>query len=256
MALAFVCTTDQCSTLLAVVDTLSSILADVLLFVSNAGIKIGQLDGKSNSLVHLSLSSEGFKSFQAVGSHRVGVSFTSLLKILKTVKNANEITLLQHDTSYLEVRAVLPDRHVIHKVSTLDLEQNFVPFPDKAYEIKTEFTTAKLQDALRTMSPLTESVSIHVPPSHIPRKYLELRAKGSFTEESVIFKHGEFFQLHQRNHTDSCVGTFHVKTLVQAAKCVHLNKKVHVLLSHELPLILQYALTDAWSLTFAVAQLD
>lgn len=256
MALSFVATTTHCNTFLLITDTLSTVLADAVLVVTPEGIKLGQFDGKNASLVNLFLRKEGFDAFECAGHYCVGLNLTSLFKVTKTLKHAIEITLLQYDTSYLEVRATLPDRNVVHKVTTLELQNEFVDFPDKPYEIKSEFASTKLHETLRTMSNLAEHVSFYVPHASNPRKYLEMRCQGSFTEQNVVFEENDFFTLHQRAHSDPMCGTYCLKLLTQFAKCVHLNKRVHVLLSNELPLVLRYELTDKWTLTFAVAQAE
>ena len=142
--MSFVASTPLVTNLYHIVDTLSTLLSDVVFFVDHDCIRIGLFDAKNTGLVHATLNS--FETFQASGAHSFGVNLQCLLKVLKTIKDAKDVTFVQTSSSpTLEIRANITEGcTVIHKLATLDLDKKYVVLPDHGYDMIAEVATAPL----------------------------------------------------------------------------------------------------------------
>ncbi len=249
--MSFVASTPHVPTFYHTIETLSAALTDVLFTVDQGGIHIGQFDAKNACLVHVTFAK--FEAFEVSAPHSFGLNLQCLLKVLKTIKVAKQLTLVQSGTATtLEIRANLADRMVIHKLSTLELGHTYTPPPSKTFDMVASISSALLYSTLRTMSHVADTVELYASQAGSPRKHVEMRAKGSFSDQYVLFEENENFQLLQHRNPTASLGKFDLKTAVKYAKGSNLSKMVTVQASNELPLNLKYK-TNLGTVSFCIA---
>lgn len=251
--MSFVASTPLVSTFYHTIEALCTMLNDVVLSVDGDGIHVGQFDAKNTCLVNVTFVAAKFEAFEVSKPHRVSLNLQCLFKVLKTIKNAKDITIAQTGAATtLEIRAKLADRTVIHKLSTLEIDQNYVPLPTKSFDVIARMSSALLFATVRSMSHVAEVVELYASQAGSPRQQFEMRAKGSFSNQYVLFEPNENFALLQHRNCTAFLGKFNVKTAAKYAKGVNLSKTVTLQVSRDLPLNLVYE-SKLGSVSFCIA---
>ncbi len=251
--MSFVASTPLVSTFYHTIEALCTMLNDVVLFIDKDGIHIGQFDAKSTCLVNVTFYAAKFQAFEVSTPHRVCLNLQCLFKVLKTIKNAKDITIAQTGAATtLEIRAKLADHTVVHKLSTLEIDQTYIPRPTTSFDVIAHISSALLFATVGTMSHVAEVVELYASLAGSPQKQLEMRAKGSFSNQYVLFEQNENFCLLQNHNSTSLLGKFNLKTTAKYAKGMNLSKTVTLQVSRDLPLNLIYTSTLG-SVSFCIA---
>ncbi len=251
--MSFVAATARVTTFQHTIEALSAVLNDIVLYIDSTGLYIGTFDAKNTCLVNVTLEAAKFDTFELSTPHNLGINLQCLLKVLKTIKLATEVTLVNSGTaSTLEIRAKLKNHTVIHKLATLELDKPFVTPPVKNFDVIAKISSPLLYTTIRTMSQVAEIMELYASQAGSPSKKFEIRAKGSFSDQYILFEPSENFDLLQHRNQSAILGKFNLKTAAKYTKGANLSKMVRLSVSQEFPLNLIYA-TDLGTVSYCIA---
>ena len=87
------------------IDSIKDLVSDINLEISQSGISFQAMDSSHVALAALNLSSEGFEEYRCDKALTLGVSITTLAKVLRCGGNEDSLTLsCEDDPSKLKVK--------------------------------------------------------------------------------------------------------------------------------------------------------
>jgi proliferating cell nuclear antigen len=256
--------TIQTSVIKTLVDALKEILTDANIEFhpgdSNAAdenargfIKIITMDPTQTVLVHLKLDGKYFEHYRCTRRTIIGVSMLNLNKLIKTMTNADTLTLFlaENDPNKLGILIENSDKNAVtmFKMNLMDLPQDRVNIPNQEFENVITMPSVDFQKIIRDMSNLSETIEIQNIGSR-----LHFSCKGEFADqETILTENGGVSFSNTQERGDVIQGYYNLKYLVLFTKCTNLSNNITVFMKNDFPLIIQYKVGSLGNLKLALA---
>ncbi|BGP55080.1 hypothetical protein JCM8202_004339 [Rhodotorula sphaerocarpa] len=177
---------EQAELLKKVLDAVKELVTDANFDCSDEGIKLQAMDNSHVALVSLNLAKSGFTEYRCDRDMSLGMSLTSLQKIVKCAGN-NDMVTLRADES-LDVLALLfeakkQDRVGEYEMKLMDIDAEHLGIPDTVYDAEIDLSSAEFARIIRDLKELGESVKIEV-----SKEGVRFSADGDIGSASVTLK--------------------------------------------------------------------
>ncbi|GAA5882243.1 hypothetical protein JCM3774_004061, partial [Rhodotorula dairenensis] len=177
---------EQAELLKKVLDAVKELVTDANFDCSDEGIKLQAMDNSHVALVSLNLAKSGFTEYRCDRDMSLGMSLTSLQKIVKCAGN-NDMVTLRADES-LDVLALLfeakrADRVGEYEMKLMDIDAEHLGIPDTVYDAEISLSSAEFARIIRDLKELGESVKIEV-----SKEGVRFSADGDIGSASVTLK--------------------------------------------------------------------
>ncbi|CEQ43098.1 SPOSA6832_04983, partial [Sporobolomyces salmonicolor] len=132
---------------------------------SDEGIKLQAMDNSHVALVALNLAKSGFSEYRCDRDMSLGMSLTSLQKIIKCAQNTDIVTLRADES--VDLLALLfesknNDRVGEYEMKLMDIDQEHLGIPDTVYDAEISLPATEFARIIRDLKELGESVKIEV----------------------------------------------------------------------------------------------
>ncbi|GAA5852875.1 hypothetical protein JCM3766R1_006141 [Sporobolomyces carnicolor] len=156
---------DQAELLKKILDAVKELVTDANFDCTDEGIKLQAMDNSHVALVSLNLAKSGFQEYRCDRDMSLGMSLTSLQKIIKCAAN-NDMVTLRADES-VDVLALLfeakkQDRVGEYEMKLMDIDQEHLGIPDTVYDAEISLPATEFARIIRDLKELGESVKIEV----------------------------------------------------------------------------------------------
>ncbi|GAA5963512.1 hypothetical protein JCM3765_006264 [Sporobolomyces pararoseus] len=156
---------DQAELLKKILDAVKELVTDANFDCTDEGIKLQAMDNSHVALVSLNLAKSGFQEYRCDRDMSLGMSLTSLQKIIKCAGN-NDMVTLRADES-VDVLALLfeakkQDRVGEYEMKLMDIDQEHLGIPDTVYDAEISLPATEFARIIRDLKELGESVKIEV----------------------------------------------------------------------------------------------
>ncbi|GAA5987007.1 hypothetical protein JCM5350_002813 [Sporobolomyces pararoseus] len=156
---------DQAELLKKILDAVKELVTDANFDCTDEGIKLQAMDNSHVALVSLNLAKSGFQDYRCDRDMSLGMSLTSLQKIIKCAGN-NDMVTLRADES-VDVLALLfeakkQDRVGEYEMKLMDIDQEHLGIPDTVYDAEISLPATEFARIIRDLKELGESVKIEV----------------------------------------------------------------------------------------------
>ncbi|KAI5480477.1 proliferating cell nuclear antigen (pcna) [Pseudohyphozyma bogoriensis] len=175
----------QAETLKKVLDAVKELVTDANFDCSDEGIKLQAMDNSHVALVSLQLNSSGFQDYRCDRNMSLGMSLTSLQKIIKSASNDDTVTLRadeSHDVLGLLFESK-KDRVAEYEMKLMDIDQEHLGIPDTVYDAEITLPASEFARIIRDLKELGESVKIEV-----TKDGVRFSAEGDVASASVTLK--------------------------------------------------------------------
>jgi len=230
-----------------VMDAIKELVADANFDCSSTGIALQAMDSSHVSLVSLHLNADGFEQFRCDRNVSLGINLVSLGKVLKCAANDDAITLKADDNS--DTVAFLFEAKRQHRMShftlkLIDIDAEHLGIPDTDYKTIIKMPSAEFQRICKELATIGETVSIHA-----TKDGVKFSVSGDAGTGNIICKKGGSSD----DSEDDAVSikleeevnlTFALRYLNFFAKATPLSPFVTLKMSPEVPLVVEYAITD------------
>ncbi|GAA6064738.1 hypothetical protein JCM10212_005317 [Sporobolomyces blumeae] len=180
---------EQAELLKKILDAIKELVTDANFDCSDEGIKLQAMDNSHVALVSLNLAKSGFNEYRCDRDMSLGMSLTSLQKIIKCAAN-NDMVTLRADES-VDVLALLfearkQDRVGEYEMKLMDIDQEHLGIPDTIYDAEISLPATEFARIIRDLKELGESVKIEV-----SKDGVRFSADGDIGTASVTLKPSE-----------------------------------------------------------------
>ncbi|KAF1354970.1 proliferating cell nuclear antigen, N-terminal domain-containing protein [Delphinella strobiligena] len=246
---------EQANLLKKVVDAIKDLVQDCNFDCNDSGVALQAMDNSHVALVSMMLKSESFSPFRCDRNIALGINLTSLQKVLRAAQ-PNDILTLKAEDSPDVVNIVFEssdsDRISEYDIKLMDIDQEHLGIPETEYAASIEMPAAEFQRICRDLSALSESVAIECTKEGVSFKCNGDIGSGSVTlrQHSNVEKPDQDVEI---TMGEPVALTFSLKYLVNFCKASGLSDRVKLCLSDEVPLLVEYALSNNSYLRFYLA---
>ena len=221
------------------IESLKDVLSEVILSVTEQGIKICTLDFSRCAIVYLKIDAAKCEMFHCAWPCKLGVSVTSLFKLIKTTTLNDLITiyLCKDQPEVLKIMIDCKDRCMLinSELHTLDLDDDSISIPKIEFSCILMFPSQEFQRNIRDLSSVSEFVDIIV-----DKNTFSMCAVGDFATQELVFSERVNGMQFQSTGDEVIKGRFSLKYLNLFAKSASLSGFVELYLKNNIPLILKY----------------
>eukprot|EP01135_Chromosphaera_perkinsii_P011695 Nk52_evm18s2474 gene=Nk52_evmTU18s2474 len=154
---------EDASILKKLMEAVKDLVAEGNFECSGAGIKLQAMDSSHVSLVALQLSNECFKPYRCDHTLHLGISLTSMSKILKCAANDDVCTISAQDdanTVSLTFEGKANERISSFELKLMDIDGEHLGIPNQEYAATVKMPSAEFQRICRDLNALGEAVTI------------------------------------------------------------------------------------------------
>ncbi|KAF4555984.1 Proliferating cell nuclear antigen [Elsinoe fawcettii] len=246
---------EQANLLKRVVDAIKDLVQDCNFDCNDSGIALQAMDNSHVALVSMMLKSESFSPFRCDRNIALGINLTSLQKVLRCAQNEDILTLKAEDSPdvvNLVFESAESDRLSEYDIKLMDIDQEHLGIPETEYAANIEMPASEFQRICRDLMALSESVSIEC-----TKEGVKFACNGDIGSGAVTLRSHTNVDKPDQNVeiqlTEPVALTFSLKYLVNFCKASGLSSRVKLCLSAEVPLLVEYGLSNNSYLRFYLA---
>ncbi|GAB7351490.1 hypothetical protein MBLNU459_g2140t2 [Dothideomycetes sp. NU459] len=246
---------EQANLLKKVVDAIKDLVQDCNFDCNDSGVALQAMDNSHVALVSMMLKSESFSPFRCDRNIALGINLTSLQKVLRAAQNEDILTLKAEDAPdvvNLVFESAESDRISEYDIKLMDIDQEHLGIPETEYAASITMPSAEFQRICRDLSALSESVAIEC-----TKEGVKFSCNGDIGSGSVTLRQHTNVEKEDLNVdislTEPVSLTFSLKYLVNFCKASGLSARVKLSLSAEVPLLVEYGLSNNSFLRFYLA---
>ncbi|KAJ3082991.1 proliferating cell nuclear antigen, partial [Quaeritorhiza haematococci] len=237
----------EAAVLKKVLDAVKELVTDANFDCNENGIALQAMDNAHVALVALLLKCDAFDPFRCDRNLSLGINLNSLTKIVKTAGNDDVVTVKADDnvdTLTITFENGSNDRISEYELKLMDIDQEHLGIPDTEYDAIVKMSSAEFQRICRDLVILGESVTIDV-----TKDGVKMSAAGDLGSGSVTLKPGGAVDGKEEEALSIILNnpvslTFSLKYLVNFTKATPLSDVVHLNMSSESPLLVEYTVKD------------
>lgn len=245
-------TTIQASAIKTLVEVLKDVLSDVNVIFTPMGIKITSMDPTHVSLVELNLHAEKFETFHCPERQVLGISMSSLFKLIKSTSNSDNISFLlkKSNTSELIIWIDNSDKNskTEFHLKLLDLNEETLSIPEVDFDFQVSLPSNDFQKLCRDMQNLSEHIKLY-----IDNECIKISCEGDFaSQETVIGEttHGLIYQIRGDKKYNNL---FSLKYINLFTKSTNLSNNIEISIKESYPLVLRYSVANLGNVKFCLA---
>lgn len=247
-------TSIQSSAIKTLVEVLKDVLADVNVIFDPSGINITSMDPTSVSLIQLKLNSEKFEKYYCESKQILGISMSSLYKLIKSTSNSDSITfeLNSDNTGELIICIENADKNsrTTYNLKLLDLNEETLSIPDVEFEFSMTMPSTDFQRYCRDMQNVSEKVRISI----VNNDFLNISCDGDFASQNTVIgetTHGLIFKTKTKDIDYSQL--FSLKYINLFTKSTNLSSTIEISIKNDYPLVLKYSVANLGEIKFCLA---
>lgn len=236
-------------------DALKDLIKEAVWDVSAQGLSLQSMDSSHVSLVQVTLRTEGFETFRCDKNLALGVNMDTMTKLMKCAANDDAITLKSEDNGdllSLVFESKNGDKTSEFEMKLMDLDMEQLGIPDQEYSCTIKMPSAEFTRICKDLSNIGESVNITVTKGGVTfaAKGDIGNAKINLTQSSNVDDEddGVFIDMQEAVSLN-----FALRYLNFFTKAAPLSPKVILSLSPEVPLVVEYDITDVGHVKYFLA---
>jgi len=223
---------------------------------SSTGISVQAMDSSHVSLVALLLRADGFDHFRCDRNISLGINLASMGKVLKCCNNDDIVTLKSDDngdTMTFMFENQNQDRISDFELKLMDIDSEHLGIPDTEYKAQIQMPAAEFQRICRDLAILGDTVTIAVNKEGVKFSVSGEMGSGNMTikqNTSVDTKDEEQVQVEME---EPVTLNFALRYLNFFTKATPLSGSVHLNLSKDVPLVVEYRIEELGHIRFYLA---
>ncbi|KAK3089241.1 hypothetical protein FSP39_002044 [Pinctada imbricata] len=238
-----------------VLEAIKDLINEAIWDCSGTGITLQAMDNAHVALVAVNLRSDGFETYRCDRNLSMGMSLTSMSKILKCASNDDVITIKANDNAdTVTFMFESPNNEKVsdYSMKLFDLDTEQLGIPDTEYSAVVKMPSAEFQRICRDLSQIGESVVICCTKEGVKfsasgdlgtgNVKLAQNSSADKEEEAVIVEMNQAVTL-----------TFALRYLNFFTKATPLAPQVTLSMSQDVPLVVEYKIADMGFLRYYLA---
>jgi len=245
-------TTIQASAIKTLVEVLKDVLSDVNVIFSPMGIKIASMDPTHVSVVELNLHAEKFETYHCPTRQVLGVSMTSLFKLIKSTSNSDNISFLlkKNNTSELIIWIDNSDKNskTEFHLKLLDLNEETLNIPEVDFDYQVSLPSNDFQKLCRDMQNLSEQIKLY-----IDNECIKISCEGDFASQDTVIGETTHGLIYHTRGKEVYENLFSLKYINLFTKSTNLSNNIDISIKENYPLVLRYSVANLGNVKFCLA---
>jgi len=245
----------QGSLLKKVLDAIKDLVTEANFDVSSSEFGLQAMDSSHVSLVALTLQSDGFEHYRCDRTMSMGIGMNNLAKILKCAGNDDVVTLKAEDNAdklVLMFESPNQERFSDFELKLMDIDSEHLGIPDTDYAAIVRMPASEYQRIVRDLSSIGDTVVISA-----TKDGVKFSTTGDVGSANITIK-----QSTSADKKDDQVDirlqepvalNFALRYLNSFAKATPLSGFVTLGMTKDLPVMVEYAISDMGFLRFYLA---
>ncbi|KAH9912157.1 proliferating cell nuclear antigen [Epithele typhae] len=248
-------------------DAVKELVSDANFNCNEEGITLQAMDNSHVALVAVKLDAQGFKRYRCDRTIPLGVNVGSLTKVLKCAKD-DDICILKAgddaDILTLTYESKNTDRIAEYEMKLMEIDADTLGIPDTDYDASVTMPSSEFARIVRDLSVLGESVRLEVSKEGVRfvsdgetangnillKQTAEAGKKKGSKPAKKVKKDAEDddddFEGVRIEMNQAVTLTFSLKYLVNFSKSSSLAKKVQLMMSNDVPLLVSYEFNQGY----------
>jgi proliferating cell nuclear antigen len=225
-----------------IIDAVKDLVTDAPFDCSEGGLSLQAMDSSHVALVSLKLEAGGFETYRCDRSQSIGISMTTLAKILKCADSGDTATLkYEEDEDTLEIKfeAAEKERTQECKMKLMDLDAEHLGIPDQDYACTVTMPSHEFQKACRDLSMFTDTLSICA-----TKNGIEFKGKGDAGDHLIRWQQSANADKPKESVIidlkEAVTCTFAIKYMQHFIKATNLSGQVTLCMSQDIPIVVEY----------------
>jgi proliferating cell nuclear antigen len=247
---------NQADILKKIIDAIKDLVVECNFDCNDSGISLQAMDASHVALVSMVLQTAGFERFRCDRNIPLGLNLTSLNKVLRAAQPNDVLTLSADDAPdalNLRFESSQQDRITEYDLKLMDIDQDTMAIPETDYAATIEMPSSEFRRICVDLSAMSEAVSIEA-----SKDGIKFSANGDIGNGSVTLRGQTSVGEDSKDDVSITLNepvnlTFALKYLVNFCKATPLSSKVKICLAQEVPLLVEYQVSDAGKLAFYLA---
>ena len=246
--------TIQASVIKNLFESIREILVDINIVFTPESIHSTSIDGNKCACVHFRLETSRFEQYVCKEDNVVvGISMSSLHKLIKPVSNGDTITMRilknQRYKLYIIIENIEKHTKTTSMLKLLDIDQSILSIPDIIFDNIVTIPCMDFQRHCKDMMTISDKVTFLCNDLSFVMK-----CNGDFADLVIEIARGNTSsKCDERSLTKSCNGTFSLKYINLFIKSSALCSNVEIYLKKGYPLILVYRIGSLGKVQFVLA---
>jgi proliferating cell nuclear antigen len=175
-------------TLKKIIEAIKEIVIDVNFQVTHEGLHMQAMDSSHVALVSLILRSSEFAEYRCDRPQTIGVSVSSLAKILKLAGNDDSVSLKAEDEASVLtlIFEASQSRMSEFSLNLIVIDSEHLGVPNQEYPVEVEFSSAEFARICRELLTITDTLEISV-----SKDSINFSVNGDIGTGSVILRHND-----------------------------------------------------------------
>jgi len=237
----------QGSLLKKVFEAIKDLCTDVNIDCNESGMSLQAMDSSHVSLVSMLLRDTGFEHYRCDRSMSLGINMGSVSKIFKICGNDDIVTLKaedEGDTIMFTFESSDQERISDFELKLMDIDSEHLGIPETEYKCQVKMPSSEFQKICRDMSAFGDTMTINC-----SKDGIKFTVSGDIGTGNVVLKpktdadkaeDNVELEVHEPVNLN-----FALRYLNYFAKATPLSGVVTIQLSPEVPLVVDYALSNA-----------
>lgn len=231
-------------------EALKEILLETNLHFDENGIRVLTMDKSKSAFVHLKLEASKFEYYHCPVQTSISINLTSLHKLLKTLNNADIITLfiLKSDEEKLGIKIENKEKKIvsISRLKLIDLDNEGYQIPSTKFDNVYTMQGIDFQKHCRDLGTISEYVNIYTKNNG---DYFTMFSNGDYAEQEIQI--GEPTEV--IDDEPVFIGQYEIKFLNLFCKATGMCPTIEILLKENFPMILIYSVADLGSIKLGLS---
>lgn len=223
-----------------IVEAIKEIVTDVNFEVTHDGLHMQAMDSSHVALVSLLLRSSEFAEYRCDRPQTLGISISSLAKILKLAGNEDAISLKAEDdaTVLTLIFEASESRMSEFSLNLLTFDSEHLGVPSQDYPAIVEFSSAEFSRICRELLTITDTLEIQV-----CKDSIVFSVNGDIGTGSVILRHNDSTKADERTlirAIESFKIGFALRYMNLFSKGASLTDSVKFMMQPDCPIVVKY----------------
>jgi proliferating cell nuclear antigen len=246
----------QAGLLKKILDSVKDLVTDANFECSSTGIVLQAMDSSHVSLVSLLLKSDGFEHYRCDRSLSLGISLSAMAKILKCASNDDSVTLKADDNGdsiTFMFESQKQDKISDFELKLLEIDSEHLGIPDTEYKAIIQMSGPEFQRICRDLTILGDTVQIAATKDGVKFSVSGDLGNGNITirpSAEVDTKSDDATSIQLQEPVSL---TFALRYLNFFTKATPLASSVHLSMSKDVPLVVEYRIEDLGYIRYYLA---
>jgi len=245
---------EKASVLKKIVEAIKELVAEAKLECTTSGITLQAMDAAHVSLVAMLLRRDGFEAYRCDRSITLGINLENMSKVLKCASNDDSVTIRSEDDGD-SVQFVFESKNKISNfaLKLLDIESESLGIPETEYKSVVKMPATEFHRICANLTTWGDSVIITT-----SKDGVTFAVAGEMGSGNVNIKQGGSADAEAGEGTtielqEPVTLNFALRKLVAFTKATSLSTSVSLSLSDEVPLAVEYTISDLGYIRYYLA---